>query len=416
MPTWAYDEIGSEGENATAAQVQAYVNYAEGGEGNAKALSDCTSSCKSVFYMDPNLLYQMACPSAEEQQLESASSESWYVHLAGYSDKGHRAYGTYTQSCNGKSVSVPVYEMDDRDAGYQAYYRTYLQENADSWDYYFMDDTSGEVLSQLYGPGGGFCHNAPPDDYCLSTAEYPENATVAAAHGEFVNALKHKNDSPMQVFFNGVAFNEGQMSDVDVLQSSSSFVGAACEGCVVSYGLRPTVYEETLNAMNSVNATRGSFILLSMGNSSAGSSTQIEERMLTAAIFWLGYSSGHSIVWPDLENNTTNLAVWPEYNVVVTDPLESMTTGATNLQVASGVYRREFGACYDARVAIGQCAAIVNSTGSTVTISSSWLRESYTHEISVSGGDIESGGRVVTESITVNGTKLAPGQGILLAK
>ena len=38
--------------------------------------------------------------------------------------------------------------------------------------------------------------------------------------------------------------------------------------------------------------------------------------------------------------------------------------GHNDIQVAPGVYRREFKQCYNRGVLIGQCAAIVNTTGS----------------------------------------------------
>ena len=188
MPTWAFDEYWSEGENATAATVQKYLNYAQGGLGNDKALEDCTgSSCKSVFYTDPNFIYASTiCPTAQEAAIESGAAESWYVHEAGYSDKAHRTYGTYAQTCNGKTQTEDVYALNSLSTAYQSYYKTFLQTNANAWDVYFMDDTSGEVLSQLYGPGGGFCHNSLPNHWCETSEEYPTDATVAQAHGSFV--------------------------------------------------------------------------------------------------------------------------------------------------------------------------------------------------------------------------------------
>jgi hypothetical protein len=70
------------------------------------------------------------------------------------------------------------------------------------------------------------------------------------------------------------------------------------------------------------------------------------------------------------------------------------TGGHNDLQVAPGVYRREFGACYDDGVAFGTCAAIVNTTGSAVTIQSSWLTGVYGHQITFTGGDVQSGGQL----------------------
>ncbi|MGO9889479.1 MAG: hypothetical protein ACLP0L_16430, partial [Solirubrobacteraceae bacterium] len=131
-------------------------------------------------------------------------------------------------------------------------------------------------------------------------------------------------------------------------------------------------------------------------------------------------SSGHLVDWADLEQGSGDLAVWPEEGLYPTSPVESMgppggtgclagtgavcsTGGHNDLQVAPGVYRREFDACYDQGVLFGPCAAIVNTTGSPITISSAWLEQSYGHQMTFSGGDAESGG-----SVNLTGSPFVP--------
>jgi hypothetical protein len=115
------------------------------------------------------------------------------------------------------------------------------------------------------------------------------------------------------------------------------------------------------------------------------------------------------------------LAVWPEEGIYPTNPVQSMSTpggngclagtgtvcstgGHNDLQVAPGVYRREFGACYNKGVRFGTCATIVNTTSSPVTIKSAWLTHSYGHQIAFNGGDVQSGG-----TINPAGTSFTPG-------
>lgn len=125
----------------------------------------------------------------------------------------------------------------------------------------------------------------------------------------------------------------------------------------------------------------------------------------------LGYSPGHLVDWADLETGSGNLAVWPEEGIYPTNPVQTMAAphgsgclagngqvcsggGHNDLQVAPGVYRREFGACYDQGTSFGECAAVVNTTSNAVTVKSSWLTQSYGHEITFNGGDVQSGGTV----------------------
>ena len=425
IPTMAFDEYTGEGTNASSATVGAYVSYAEGGEGNAKATVDCdssaTKSCLSVFYMDPNFLYaSVSCVSTEAASVAASQAESWFVHESGYSDFAHRVQGSYTQNCGGTTEKTPVYLLDDANPAVISFFQSFLQSAANGWDVYFMDDTSSRVLTQAYGPGGGFCANNPPDSYCTTTQEYPTDASVAAAHVAFANSMVHTNGSPMQFIFNGVGFSGTTVENLNLLTGSSNFIGAVCEECIVNAGvLQPQLYAKVLDAMAQIDAIPGaSFVELSTGYSPAGSAAQIHQRVAATAVAWLGYSAGHTIVFPNLEDNTTNLAVWPEDAIVPTEPVESMTSQASDIAVEPGVYVREFAECYDAGVAIGQCAAVVNSTASAVTVEASWLKQTYKHLLALTGGDIPSGGTMsLTSDYFVPGvTQIQPSWATLLLK
>jgi len=424
ISTWAYDEYWGPGANGTTAEVQEYLSYAEGGLGNSKALTDCSgSTCQSVFYVDPNFLYSStACASqASVDALAAVSNEDWYIHEAGYTDAAHRVHGDDAMSCNGSTVTVPVDVLNDYNTKVQAYFLSYLRTNANGWDDYFMDDTSGEVLTQMYGPGGGFCANNPPDDYCTTTQELPKDADVVYEHASFANAMTHTDGDAMKFFYNGLTFSDGAPSDLDVLSSSTHYVGVVCEDCVVNSGtFRPTMYGPVLTAMSEVDAISGAqFVEINNGASASGSAAQIAQRLITIAIAWLGYSSGHTSVFENLESNTENLAAWPEESIVPASPVQTMSSGSTAaIEVATGVYRREFASCTNAGVAIGPCAAFVNSTGSAVKVLSSWLHETYGHVITLSGGDVVSGGKALLTSTTFtpNATTIPADQSLLISR
>lgn len=421
--TWAYDEYWGPGAKGTTAQAREYLSYAQAGFGNAKASTDCTNSgqCKSVFYVNPSFFYDSAACglSGDAKSIASQSNETWFVHELGYSDFYHRLRGTYTQTCGGRSVTSPVYALNGNSTGVRNFYASYMRTTAAAYDTFFMDNTSGQVLTQFYGPGGGFCQNAP-NHFCTTTQEVRSDSAIASMHGTFADSLVHPNGTAFQGFYNGLNFSNGYPNDLTVLKSSSHFIGAVCEGCAVSGGvLRPNMYAELLNAMAQIDAIpNAAMVLMSNGASAGGSAAQIQQRLVTTGLAWLGYSNGHTIVWPNLEEGTQNLMIFPENSIYPSSPIQSMSTGATNIQVASGVYRREFRACYNAGVAIGPCAAIVNATGSNQLVRSTWLSQPYYHSVELIGGDIPSGGRIALTSTAfrVNGTYVGPGQSLLIVR
>ena len=422
IPTWAYDEASAAGGSASAASVQKYLTYAEGGVGNGKAQSDCATSpkvCHSVAYTNPNLVYDDAkCAMEPDAQFLAAASESWFVHLSGYTDDEHRAKGTYTHTCNGASDKVTVYLADQANADVVAFWKSLIQKNLNTWDYFWLDSTSTSVGGQAFGPGGSFC---PGEDACSTTEEYPTDASVLSAHIAFGNALSHVNGSALQYLFNGVQFNSGNIQNTSLLsQDPSHFIGGVCENCLVNNGaLQPANYTQVLNGMLAVNGISGAqFVELDTGSSASGSAAQIEQRKVAVAMAWLAYKDGHTVTFPNFEYNTDGLAVWPEDLIYPGAPVQTMQWSANDIQVSGSVYRREFRQCFNDRQAIGACAAIVNASSSTVTIASSWLSQTYTHQIAITGGDVLSGGALslTSTTFTPNSTTIAPGQAILLGQ
>ncbi len=381
------------------------MTFAESGLGSPKAQIDCNAIpkvCQSVFYFDPNILYDSAqCPFQPDASALAAASENWFVHQHGFTDSTHRVETHYSQTCNGAINTIPVWAFNNSVPAVAAWYSTYLQSNADAWDIYFMDDTDATIADQFYAAGQGMCGGL-----CSITQEFTTNSAISAEHTSFVGGLTHVNSQPMHILFNSLQFDGQQTANnINLLNSSSQFIGAVCENCAVANGLlTPAYYQRVLNSMNTVISYGGIMVLQSRGSNAAGSSAQINQRLVTTGLTWLGYSEGHIVVWPDLEDNTTNLAVWPEDLIYPASPLSSMVAGPGDLQVAPGVWRREFATCYQLGAFFGHCAAIVNSTASTITVSSTWLSQTYGHIILLSGGDVLSGG-----SASLNTASFSPG-------
>jgi hypothetical protein len=167
----------------------------------------------------------------------------------------------------------------------------------------------------------------------------------------------------------------------------------------------------------------------------AGAPSQDQSRRVQEATILLGYSPGHLVDWADLNQGSDNLSVWPEEGIYPTQPVQSMgapggsnclagtgdvcsTGGHNDLQVAPGVYRREFAACYDQGTAIGPCASIVNTTASPVTVASSWLTNNYGHQITFNGADVQAGGTINTThaAFTPGSTTVGAQDGLLLSR
>jgi hypothetical protein len=218
-----------------------------------------------------------------------------------------------------------------------------------------------------------------------------------------------------------VGFSGTTITNLEIFQSSNRFAGAVCEDCIVdgSLGVRPGNYANVLSAMMQIDAIpRASFVELNTAYAPAGSYAQIAQRLVTTAVAWLGYADGHTIVFPDLETNTNNLAIWPEDAIYPSRPLQTMSSSPNDIAVAPGVWRREFAACYDGGVPIGPCAALLNANPNSVKISSAWLTQTYGHVVSIAGGDLLSGGSINLSSVAFvpNGTLLGGSVALLLVK
>ena len=419
IPTWAYDQHFTQGQNASPADVRRLLTYAMSGLNNDKARSDCQGSgkCSSVFYFDPHLVYDSSqCPYSGDKQFLAAAQEDWFVHQTGYSDTAHRLRGTYTQTCKGVPIQIPVYAINNSSPGVQRYYASYLQQYANNWDYFELDDTATTVTDQLYGPGGGFCKGMGTiNGYCTQAQEISDDRALENTHKNFVDALNYRDGRPMRFFYNSLKFGSNG-ARLSLLSTSQRMVGTICENCIVNAGaFRPDMYAKVLDAMAAVSRDKSKhFVELNTGKSPAGSDDQVAQRLATTAVAWLGLSGNQIVVWPNLEFNTNNLAVWPEDAIYPAGPLQTMSSNNSDLSVGSSVWRREFRSCYMNGSSIGPCAAVLNGSISPVVPSASWFRSGFHHAVTLRGGDALSGGSVDLTSAPVGA--VAPGRAALLVR
>ena len=415
VETWALDDCG-EGSGTSSSLVRAWASYVEtncGPGGVAKALSDCHSGgsvfCNVIQYLDTNWIYPQGSP--PYSQFSQAASESWYQHVPG---SGSRVQ---TGAFGGGSL------INQSSSAVQSFFQGYVRSRYDSADGLMMDDQSSSLNTQLYFSTCG----------CKATAEASSDCALRAAHTSMSAAMTHSSGQPFVQIDNTLPPNPYLPQGLDVLNQGGVH-GLLKEGSPESNGKLDPYYSTLLDEIAYVATQSNSFVVpLSYGQ--AGAASQQQSRRVQEATILLGYSPGHLVDWADLNQGSNNLSVWPEEGIYPTQPVQSMgapggsgclagtgnvcsTGGHNDLQVAPGVYRREFAACYDQGTAIGPCASIVNTTASPVAVASSWLTNSYAHQVTFNGTDVQAGGTISTTSaaFTPGSTTVGIHDAILLSR
>jgi len=280
-----------------------------------------------------------------------------------------------------------------------------------------MDDTEPSASSQFWGTG-----------YSTSQ-ELGTDAAILAEHRAIARVLTHSDGTPFLQVDNRLSNNPNVPTLFPLLDNPQSVAGLMAESEAWDYGMQPN-YATLLDDMAYIDARPQDFIVL-LSYDEGG---RLAARRVQEATVLLGYSPGHIVDWADLEQDNLDLAVWPEEGVYPTRPIESMAppqgsgcltgTGAVcsggghnDLEVAPGIYRREFRACYDRGTPFGGCAVIVNDTSRSIAVPPSWLHQVYLHQITLNGGDVQSGGTFdPTGAIFIPGaTSIAPHDALLLA-
>src|SRR5579875_1035302 len=353
VPTWAYDGGCNGGSGASASLVRTWVSYAESncGPRARKALHDCRSGratpCIAVQYLDPN-----------------------WVFMRG---------------------SV----LDQLRGAVDGWFRRYVRRHYNAYPALMIDDSYPSLRGELYYAG------------VRTSREIHSDRALRAAHARMAAALTHRDGHPYLQIDNALSPNPSLPAPFAMLGRPPAVRGLIAEGAPLDDGRLTPYYATLLDEIARIDSRSRDFVVL-LSYARGGSP---RARRLQAATVWLGYDGEHVVSWSDLERGSDRLAVWPEEGIVPTHPLQSMSPpggsgclagvgvicsqgGHHDLEVAPGVYRREFADCYDQSIPFGPCAAIVNTTGSPVTIQRSWLSQPYGHESTFDGGDVQSGGRL----------------------
>jgi hypothetical protein len=419
--TWAYDDGCNGGTGASTALVRQWVTYAESNCGPmaTKVLTDCheggTTYCTALAYIDANLEWQNG--GMLYGPLETAASETWWLHQAGYTDSAHRLVW------NGRSYGTG-YALDQLVTAVDTWVQGFARTNFDSFDGFMMDDTAASLAAQFY---------ASDDPAYTTSEEITTNAQLQASHEQMASAMSHTDGSPFFLVQNGIGPNPYLATPWPMMNHPANVHGFVSEGNPWSGGTLSSFYSSLLDDLAEMSTyPSGNFIAL-LSYDSSGS---LQGRRVHEATVLLGYAPTHVVSWGDLEQSSGDLAVWPEVGIYPTEAVQTMGApsgsgclgdtgvvcsvgGHNDVRVASGtnvddgaagVFGREFATCYNQGVPFGACAVIVNDTSSAVTVESAWLTHSYGHEITMVGGDIQSGG-----TIDLTGAPFAPGSTTIAA-
>jgi hypothetical protein len=394
VQTWALDDGCNGGAGASGALVRRWVSFAESncGPNATKALADCHFRghvyCEVMQYLDTDWEFNQGGidptgTGLNERELHEPAP--------------HQAASIHSDLYGGG------YLLNQARPDVRMFFRSYVRRYYNADDGLFMDNQGPGLSEELYDSNCG----------CSTTNEIRTDAQLQAAHQAMSAALTHVNGSPFMQVDNAIAPNPWLPQGFNLLNRSIGVDGLSSDGLPEVDGVLDRYYSTLLDQIAYITTrTRGFALLWSSGT--AGAAYQEQSRRVQEATLLLGYSPGRVVDAAILEEGSRSLAIWPEEGIYPTQPLQSMgapggngclagtgvvcaSGGHNDLQVAPGVYRREFAACYDQGGHFGGCAAIVNSTSRPVTISSSWLTQSYPHEITLVGGDVQSGGTVKLE-------------------
>lgn len=393
VETWAFDDGCAGGAGASTALVRRWLTFAESdcGPGARKAYANCHAGrrryCEVMEYLDTDWTFTQ-----DEIGMASAAFNIWSLH----EPSPHQGVDVTTSTLGGGFL------LNQTRPGVQAFFRSYARRHFDTADGLMMDWQSPSLPQELYYSTCG----------CTKTMEIHTNAALRAEHAQMSAALTHRNGAPFMQADNSLSSNPYLPQGLNMLDHATGVDGLVAEGEPESTGVLDPYYSTLLDQMAYIDSRTRSFLVL-MSKGVAGAGYESASRRVQEATILLGFRPGQIVDWADLEVGNRDLAVWPEEGIYPTAAVETMRApagrgclagtgdictrgGHNSLQVAAGVYRREFRACYSRGRAIGPCAAIVNTTGGPVTVRASWLRQrrAYHHEITFSGGDVQSGGTV----------------------
>lgn len=285
---------------------------------------------------------------------------------------------TFALTCSGSRISIPysstvtMWLMNPSSADLRTKMNAWQssEESVGHIDAFYYDD-----IDTLYGV---------PTLPCNTT-----QSSWDAANASFIATSSHP------VVFSGYALSPDAANIIGL----SSVLGATVEECYigVSQPSPPyrtgTLWTQRENLQLAAAAHGKLFFCYNNGGEDGETSTAL--RKYVYASFLMTYSATSSVLWETF-TTPSGLHVFPETKLVPTDPLVATPSSVSTLLKSTGVYAREYGACYLDGSNVGPCAAVVNSS-LTASYAMPALSTTYAHTLAISGYGSLDGGTVATD-------------------
>jgi hypothetical protein len=352
--------------SVSAGQAAPVLSWAEVDVNDANAIS--AAGIKTLDYIDP---------------WRQASGDPVYT-----SDES-----TFSHDCSGNRIAIPIsgqtqYLMNPSSVSLESLVNSWesRQLGTGHVDAFFFDDTDS-----LAGISAQPCN----------VSQGAWDAATAAFVGS----------SNRPVVFNGYEIN----SDSAALIDASNVVGGMVEQCYASTTETTAPYTTGSDWARNENlelaAASSSRFFFCYNNPTTDAASSVQVRQYVYASFLLTYSPSSSVLW-EYFSTPSGLHVFPESQLVPADPLVTGVGSIGNLESSTGLYVREYAACYLAGKNVGPCAAVVNPDPSLPHPRPS-LSRSYGHTLALSGHGILDGGSASVSGPAAPST-LPPATGLIL--
>ena len=220
-----------------------------------------------------------------------------------------------------------------------------LLRRAPKLDYFFADDAGGTLALQYYR-------------FSAPGVELNDAALVAGRRALFAAAQR-------PVFINGHDPSTWLPAYGGALLTAPNVAGEVHEGCFDAddYGLLSDAADRWRKEADSLlfNTSRERYALCLIQGTMAP-----DHRLYAMASWWMTYDERWSIAGP-VNKGPDGYAIFPEYDIVPRVPRESAGLAVGSLR-RSGLYVREFAACYQRSHPIGPCAAVVNPSATPLAL------------------------------------------------
>jgi hypothetical protein len=341
--------------SVTPSQAAPYLSWAQTSIGDSRSIHN--AGIKTQIYIDPNWV-------GTTDPMYSGSTESDFAH-----------------TCGGSRVTVQFgsassrYDTNPGSSAMRSHWASWVSaQKAAGWVDMIFEDNGGPLSSYAKYPSGMPCG-------------YSSSTWISYAEGM-------NNSISAPIIMNGLnAFTTAPAPNLTVVENSSNTVGGNMEGCYndlndpIDTGTSWLIEENSELALS-----RAGKYFQCMGRDQASGASSTTARIFSYASFLLSYNPSKSVFESEWYT-PSKFHVYPETGLVALNPVVSTPSSITSLRTSTGVYGREYGACYYRGTYVGKCAVAVNHTYGSVE---RFPFSGYTRTLTLSGYGVLDGGSAST--------------------